>query len=234
MLHFKRNKTAMVIKPNIKLYLAIIVGAIVVVLLSLAIPTECPLFAIATGIGCGMLASVIVAWLIDRANCKKQAEDVKRKQELIFNEYKSSVERLRLRIAHTAKLRANDDGKHTLREWLEILLDINLYSNNENPESSRASTYQMIVNQLDMLQPSLESLIKQYPLLVEADIVNDSKFYDCIDVQISACEEAKNFCESPKARIDCEYINDAVCLLVEEYIKYFKPENMHEQYASSM
>lgn len=219
-------------KPNIVLYLLLLVAAIIVILLSLAIPTECPWFTIVTGIGCGMLASVIVAWLIDIVNCKKQADDVKRKQDLIFNEYKSSIERLRLRIAHTAKLRAKDDGEHTLCEWLKILLDINLYSNNENPESSRASTYQMIVNQLDMLLPSLESLKKQYPLLVEADVVNDSKFYACIDVQISACEEAKKFCESPKARIDCEYINDAVCLLVEEYIKYFKPENMHDQYSS--
>lgn len=219
-------------ETNKLLYILLLVLALAIVLISLLIPIDCQWFTIVAGVGCGALASVVVAWLINVADCKRHKAELEKKKSLIFSGYKSGVEQLRFRIAHIAHLKCKDNEKHTLREWLEKLSDIETYKLYEYPEKMRASTYQMIVNKLDTILPILTLLQQQYPLLIEADIIDDSKFPEHIDIQIGACEDAINeFCGTELTYYNCEIINDIVCLFVENYIEFFKPTNMRDKYS---
>ena len=57
------------IKPNRRFYSILLCAAVLVSVIAVFIPMLNPWFTIITGIGCGGIASVIVAWLVDEANC---------------------------------------------------------------------------------------------------------------------------------------------------------------------
>ena len=62
-------------KVNWRLYLALLIVSLCIALGALAIPMDNPWFTIITSIGCGGVASVLVAWLTDINNCKERSKD---------------------------------------------------------------------------------------------------------------------------------------------------------------
>ena len=59
-------------KTNSLTYIVIILISIVIAGCSFCFDAECRWVAILTGVGSGGVASAIVAWLIDRSDCKKK------------------------------------------------------------------------------------------------------------------------------------------------------------------
>lgn len=57
-------------KPNHKLYIRLITVAVILVGVTVFISDNSRWFAVLTGLGCGGVSSILVAWLLDVANCK--------------------------------------------------------------------------------------------------------------------------------------------------------------------
>ena len=105
--------------PNRKLYIRLLIGAIIVICASLAIPTTSPYFAIITGIGCGGFASIIVAWLIDAANCRQNALKAKTNRDTIFRELNVLFESSVQIFAHLCEQQGDSVDETTTRKWYE-------------------------------------------------------------------------------------------------------------------
>lgn len=119
-------------KPNRKLYMSLLASSIVVTLIALIIPSCNPWFTVVTGIGCGGIASVIVAWLIEAANCREKKTRSKEVYEILWtcltfcaysyaSMYKTMYETEQKKI----------EGKHTWLEWKNMLIS-NLQKTPEN------------------------------------------------------------------------------------------------------
>lgn len=71
-------------KPNNRLYGILLSASLVVIAGSFIVPASTRLFSLLIGIGCGGLASVVVAWLIDLSNCRQQEHLQQRILDQVF------------------------------------------------------------------------------------------------------------------------------------------------------
>ncbi|MBQ7669097.1 MAG: hypothetical protein IJS45_00040 [Clostridia bacterium] len=121
-------------KPNIVLYLLLLIVAISILLLAILIPIDSKWFAIISGVGCSGIASIIVAWLIDIINCnQKNSLNVSFIDKLFFDHDRIVELELAQIIEGVAKKNKsiNLNKVYTLLEiesLLEAESDINDYS----------------------------------------------------------------------------------------------------------
>lgn len=73
------------IAPNHKLYFVMMLAAIGFTAISFFLDHNKPLFTVWTSTACGGLASVIVAWLIDNANCKRAFAQVQENRRILLS-----------------------------------------------------------------------------------------------------------------------------------------------------
>ena len=109
-------------KVNNGMYIGLILLFLILCLVSLCICMASPWFTIVAGLGCGGFASVLVAWLIDAANCKVNNKKAKRYQDEIFSEIISSFETGIQPFIFECEL-LDENCKHqskTWKEWLEV------------------------------------------------------------------------------------------------------------------
>ena len=79
---------AKAIAPNNKLYLCLLLGATALTGISLIVQECDAAFTIWTSITCGGIASIVVAWLIDAANCRQlNKKAVEHRKTLLSNLY---------------------------------------------------------------------------------------------------------------------------------------------------
>ena len=71
--------------PNNKLYLALLLGAILLTSASICFKDNKVVFTICTSITCGGIASIIVAWLLDVANCREKNVKTNRNTKAIYD-----------------------------------------------------------------------------------------------------------------------------------------------------
>ena len=92
------------IAPNNKLYLWLLLGAIALTGLSLLVQECDAAFTIWTSITCGGIASIVVAWLIDAANCRQlNKKAVEHRKTLLSNLYHVFDNGLQLLIFESAE-----------------------------------------------------------------------------------------------------------------------------------
>ena len=112
----------MLLLPNRKLYIYLLIASLVIVILSLLIPHSSALFSIVTGIGCGGFASVIVAWLIDEAKCKQERRKTETNRDSIFYQlellFESGVQVFAYQCAATDQS-VNERSERTWNEWID-------------------------------------------------------------------------------------------------------------------
>ena len=83
----KKNIKATEIKkiaPNNMLYIVLLLVAVALTGISLSIRRLEAVFTIWTSITCGGIASILVAWLIDAANCRKSNKKTLENREALF------------------------------------------------------------------------------------------------------------------------------------------------------
>jgi hypothetical protein len=119
----KKQETvkAKAIAPNNKLYLLLLLGAIAMTGLSLFVQGCDAAFTIWTSITCGGIASIVVAWLIDAANCKQlNKKAVEHRKTLLSNLYHVFDNGLQLLILEGAEKDQCTDSKRWY-EWIETV-----------------------------------------------------------------------------------------------------------------
>ena len=108
-----------VVSPNHKLYLWLLLGAIALTGGSLLVQGCQAFFTIWTSITCGGIASILVAWLIDAANCRQVSAKVLKNREALFaNFYHVFENGLQLLILECAEIDQCSESKRWY-EWVD-------------------------------------------------------------------------------------------------------------------
>lgn len=113
---------------NKTLYIPLLLIAIVMTLSFLLIDYSSKCFTITSGIGCGGIASVIVAWLIDVANCRQQNKQNDDFLEHVFDNFDMYVKNeLQTIISYCAKYDndINLEKKYSIEQILEMINNAN-------------------------------------------------------------------------------------------------------------
>ena len=168
-------------QPDRKFYLSLLLFAMAITVFALLIPTLCPWFTIVTGIGCGGIASVIVAWLIDEANCR---EKEKRNRaiyaipwaELSMLAYFYSI------FYHVLNDEDPDNkkDKHTWSEWKNMLVS-KLNENANEGESDKFKTVfddntKGVIKQLEFISDN------RFQLMADG-LLSESLFYSLGEIK---------------------------------------------------
>jgi len=88
----KKSKTPRAFVPNHKLYLLLLAAFIVLTIVSLWVKDNNAVFTICISITCGAIASILVAWLIDEANCRQANTKVFEYRRIILGDLHSSFD----------------------------------------------------------------------------------------------------------------------------------------------
>ena len=108
------------IAPNNKLYLLLLVVAVALTVISLSVKKCGAAFTIWTSITCGCIASILVAWFIDAANCRQLIRKNKENREALFtNLYQVFDSGLQLLVFEAAEDGHNTDSRKWY-EWIEL------------------------------------------------------------------------------------------------------------------
>ena len=117
----QKAEKAKAFAPNNKLYLWLLLGATVLTGLSLLVHGCDAAFTIWTSITCGGIASIVVAWLIDIANCRQlNKKAVEHRKTLLSNLYHVFDNGLQLLILESAEKDQCTDSKKWYG-WIETV-----------------------------------------------------------------------------------------------------------------
>ena len=123
--------------------------------------------AIFMSIGCGGIASVLVAWLIDWRNCRDKNAENKKKFEIILRQYVKLYRRLIWVAENECHGLYNDDRERSLQEWLSMLTDEAKYTPLHHPTMQRRC--ERLSGILVSLQKSIEDFQAQSATLILSD-----------------------------------------------------------------
>ena len=111
-------------KPNQRLYCLLLAGSLAFLAFSVLLPYSSKWFTVLSGIGCGGIASVAVAWMIDIANCKhKEAINEDFLHQLFFDYDALIKHELSITLKWCAERNAgiDIDKKYDIQEIQEII-----------------------------------------------------------------------------------------------------------------
>lgn len=169
----------------------------------------------------GATASALVAWMLDAADCNKKNKDFCKKQNLILNEYKSSVSDLRFFIARRCMfLTKTPMEDRTFAQWLFMYTDKSSYEGIENPEQRLKEQYETLSKRIKYVYDALYVLKQQYFVLVSEDFVDTGDFKQHIDYQSNLCLDIFDYI----ANEDYSTANDIIKEMVKNHDDYFEKD----------
>ena len=169
----------------------------------------------------GATASALVAWMIDAADCNKKNKDFCKKQNLILNEYKSSVSDLRFFLARRCMfLTKTPVEDRTFAQWLFMYTDKSSYEGIENPGQRLKEQYETLSKRIKYVYDALYVLKQQYFVLVSEDFVDTGNFKQHIDYQSNLCLDIFDYI----ANEDYSTANDIIKEMVKKHDDYFEKD----------
>ena len=174
--------------PNKKLYIILLVIALSIIAISIFISKEWTLFTIVSGIGCGGVASIIVAWLIDEANYNRDKQRSTRNKEIIFQ-------------------RLEDVFDHDLQiTWIEwIKFACQTAKSSEDKEIKECFCCLYLLSLIDSIERQVKVFYDQTALLLELNII-DKKAVSALSSIIGTCDSLKRFNELTKEDYDSKIV----------------------------
>ena len=148
-----------------RLYLALLALSAATVLLSFYIPTA-SWNAIVMSVGCGGIASVMVAWLIDLQNHRNNKAENEKKFEIILRQYVKLYRRLVWSTINECYGLYRDNEERSLEEWLTILSDEKRYVNIPQRYSTMQRRCERLSGNLISLQKYIENFQVQSATLI--------------------------------------------------------------------
>lgn len=176
---------AKAIAPNNKLYLLLLLGAIVLTGLSLLVQGCDSAFTIWTSITCGGIASIVVAWLIDVANCRQLNKNAaEHRKTLLSNLYHVFDNGLQLLILESAEKDHNTDSK----KWYEWIETVDKQAMND-PALIPASIRSLMIF-FDDLAEQVFAVKSQEAMLLESGIICQEDI-QALSTILSTCDAAR-------------------------------------------
>ena len=185
----KRNTTnpaAERFKPNRLFYSLLFACALALMLLCLLIPAERERwFTIVTGFSCGGLASVLVAWLIDEANCIRDARRAMQNSHALFRNLFSVFDNsLQLLILEVVK-QLQEDVPRKWFEWIKCAMA----QEKSNPELIGYYNRCLMIF-FDDVAEQIIAIKGQEAVLLEAGIITDDDIL-ALTTMLSICDLAR-------------------------------------------
>ena len=187
----KRQKKQEAVKekaivPNNKLYLGLLLAAIALTCASLLFQERQAVFTIWTSITCGGIASIIVAWLIEVANCRHLTKKaVEHREALLSNLFHVFDNNLQLLVFESAEIDHCTDSKKWY-EWIE-----NVDKQAMNDPALIPTFIRILMVFFDDLAEQVYAVKNQEAVLLESKII--------IQEDIQALSTILNTCDTAKA-----------------------------------
>ena len=167
--------------PNRKLYFILICLSIIITVMFALVPQESCLFTIGIGIGCGGIASTVVAWLIDEANSKRELDRVRSNREALLNKIFLSFSN---GLQNIIVIIEEDHEEKTTKKWFEWV-DEAYFMARRNP-----TVYKTINTLMEELYTNLGEQMKtleaQFIIILEHGLFSEDDIR-AIDTIISIC-----------------------------------------------
>ena len=190
-------------KTNSHLYRSLLGCAVLITAFAFCFQTASPWFAIFTGIGAGGIASIIVAWLIDLANCREKAQ---RGNDIIGNIWATLCFILTAFPPMYIEISANidhKDEKHTWICWKDLLVS----ELNKTPEETiQESLKDTFTASTDMFVREALYIINHRAQLIADGIITERWVYSLESIlqEISLC---KTMMDHDKIRGTAKHLN---------------------------
>lgn len=169
-------------KPIHYVYFILLVVSCAVVSTSFWI-SETSWNAIVMSIGCGGIASVLVAWLIDwRTCCYRNAEN-KKKFEIILRQYAKIYRRLVWIAVNECHGLYHDNEKRSLEEWLTILSDKKRYVDIPTKQSSMQRRCERLSGNVIAIQKFIEDFQAQSANFILNDLPDIQNILTFFEIQ---------------------------------------------------
>ncbi len=180
-------------KTNKKLYIPLLGIAIIITFSALLIPLDSPWFTIAAGIGCGGIASVIVAWLVEAADCREKGVRSKAIYAIPWASFTFFVYSYATlyQVLHKEKLLEKTE-KHTWIEWKDILVAELRKNPDEKPPEKLKSVFAFSSRGM---REELNFIMEQRAQLMAAGLMSLDVYNDLqsISQKVDLCETELNY-----------------------------------------
>lgn len=179
------------------------------------------LYTILLSIGCGGIASVTIAWLIDIRNFRQARKENNYKFSLIMNGYVQLYKRLLFVAANECCGLYHDEAERSFEEWLKMLCNEERYLRKGAPTMGRRCEF--LAGTVHAIQEYLERFQAQSAVLILGGYPNIDKMLDFFTIQHIHCWGTLNLLRAGNYKAFCETTN----ILYVEFIKMF-PEYSQE------
>lgn len=205
---------AKAIAPNNKLYLWLLFGAAALTGLSLLVQQCDTAFTIWTSITCGGIVSIVVAWLIDAANCKQlNKKAVEHRKTLLSNLYHVFDNGLQLLILESAEKDHYTDSK----KWYEWIETVDKQAMNDPALIPTCIQYLMVF--FDDLAEQVFAAKSQEAMLLESGIICQEDIPALSTIQ-SICDLARSTYRSKDSDYKCFQQFSTYCGLIHGMVGY--------------
>lgn len=205
---------AKAIAPNNKLYLCLLLGAIALTVLSLLVQGCDAAFTIWTSITCGGIASIVVAWLIDAANCKQlNKKAVEHRKTLLSNLYHVFDNGLQLLILESAEKDQCTDSK----KWYGWIETVEKQAMND-PDLIPSFIRSLMVF-FDDLTEQVFAVKSQEAMLLESGIICQEDI-QALSTILNTCDLARATYRSKDSNYKCFQQLSTYCGLIHGLIGY--------------
>ena len=185
------------ISPNNKLYIWLLLTAIALTWMSLTVKEHSAVFTIWTSITCGCIASIIIAWLIDVANCRQVTRKNKENREALFaNLYNVFDNGLQLLVFEVAGNERCVDSK----KWY---VWIDLADKQTQADSELVPKYiRNLIVFFDDVAEQVFAIKNQEALLLDAGIIYQEDI-QALSTILKICDSSRSIFQSKESDGDC-------------------------------
>ena len=163
-----------------------------------------------------------MAWLVDVANCSHDNRKYREKYDLIFDEYKSSMQQLKLLIAMHGERIEKKGEEHSFEEWLKIITGPHDMADGF-AYRERNFTYRAVTNFSKKLRNMIGVIHAQYPTLVGLEMVKQEGLLDYLEKQAALCDTIQQYSAMDEFDITtCELVNECLIDLLHSNETFFE------------
>jgi len=193
----KKKQEAKAITPNNKLYLGLLLGAIALTGVSLLFQGCGAVFTIWTSITCGGIASILVAWLIDAANCRQLTKKaVEHRETLLSNLFHVFDNGLQLLIVESTE----NDHCADSKKWYEWIKNVNKQAMND--PTLIPTLIRILMVFFDDLAEQVFAVKSQEAVLLESGIICPKDIH-ALSVILNICDAARATFRSKDSNDTC-------------------------------
>lgn len=202
------------ITPNNKLYLRLLLASVVLTIASLAIKDHAAAFTIWTSFSCGCIASSLIAWLVDAANCRQITRKNHENREALFaNLYHVFDNGLQLLVFEVA------ENEHCLdsKEWY-TWTDLAEKQAVAKPELIPAYI-RSLMTFFDDVAEQVFAIKSQEAMLLDAGIICQEDI-QALSTILTICDTSRSTFRSKECDEDCLRFFNTNCGLIRGLIGF--------------